>query len=166
MLHRCTNSPVKGIPNVRECNIQEFAAEAFRHGCRDKLAALSAADHKPKTLNKAVKWVNDSIYNQKSLGKHHYTATRRTMFNEVQCETQHQSSSPTDRNRTGMGWSASNKHDVVKAVLELMNLSSLYFRGRSASSTTSRSPSPASTCYQCGQKGHGLWMSEKDHTLI
>ncbi len=143
-----------------ERNIQEFAAEAFLRGCRDKLAALSAADRKPKTLNKAVKWVNDPIHNHKSLGKHHYTAARQVTFNEVQCETRHQSSSPTDQNCTGLGRSASNKHDVVKAVHnELMNPSSPYFRGRTASGATSRSPSPASTsCYWCGQKGH--WARE------
>ena len=149
----------KGYPNVGEHNIQEFTAEAFLHGCRDKLAALSTADHKPKTLNKAVKWVNDSIHNQKSLGKHHYSAARQVTFNEVQCETRHQSSSPTNQNCTGLGRS-SDQHDVVKAVLdELMNPSSPYFRGRSASGATSRSPSPASTsCYRCGQKGH--WAHE------
>ena len=150
----------RGYQGVDETYVQEFAAEAFLRGCKDKVAALSAADKKPKTLRKAVRMVSSSTNNQKLLGKHHYGSARQVTFEDGKSggSATIRSQSPV---RAGFDPSA-----LAKALArELKDIFPSANRGGDGSGdrrdgagdkrerSRSRSPSPTA-CFRCGKRGH------------
>ena len=60
---------IKGHPTAPDDVVQMLATEVFLRGCKDKSAALVAAEKNPTTIFKACKYVKASMHNQRALGR-------------------------------------------------------------------------------------------------
>ena len=73
---------LEGHPEATQKTIDVLSVEAFHRGCRDKRAAENSMNKKPRNIYKALKYVKESMSNQRTLygSKHQSAIARKVCF--------------------------------------------------------------------------------------
>ncbi len=74
-------------PGAKEDTVQQIVVEVFLRGITDKEAARSASDKCPVTIQKALKYVKNSINTQRAIFGKSHAASRQVSFADQTSET-------------------------------------------------------------------------------
>ena len=145
--------------------IHQMAIEAFLRGCREKEAARAAMEKEPTTIHKALKFVKNSIANQRAIfGSRPVYSHRHVTFPDQECLGREDSFEVRTSSRAQCESSTAklSEDDLSSIVSQLAKAltdgpdGKRPFRSRSPRSPV-RSPTrslESVICFGCKQKGH------------
>jgi hypothetical protein len=129
----------RGFPGVEEKTRESLATDAFLQGCKDKSAALTVMNKKPKSLDKALRAMHKIQQNAKSIGKNITFHTRAVTFND-----QHQQPTPSP--------SKQYSEEIVATLTEALKRA--FGSVKPAMNQGNGSPRIQHACFRCGEHGH------------
>lgn len=142
----------EAYPSVSDKTAQTLGVEGFLSGCRDRVAAGKAAEHKPVSMQKALQCVKDAKANMKQFGRPSLQV-RQVTFADQDADAGHDRNARAAMERGRLTKEQENTLAFMTQMMAKMTTSGANRRPTSPSPERARDRSQ-SPCWNCKELGH------------